>query len=285
MQLRTRFAPSPTGLLHVGNAYSALFCQQWAAQHNATCLLRIEDIDHTRCRPHYSRQMLTDLEWLGFRWQEPLRRQSQHHDDYRQALAQLRDGGFIYPCFCSRKMRQSVVSACPCRQLSADEQQQRMQQPFAWRLDAEAAMQAVGGALSWQDGDGRQHPVQLSEDVVIGRKDIGFSYHLCVVVDDAIQQISHVIRGEDLRDSTPIHRLLQQLLQLPTPIYIHHPLLRDRHGARLAKRIRSTTLQSLREMQIDAEKLRHFLLHASNHRWLFDEPSSEHLRRALGKAA
>jgi glutamyl-Q tRNA(Asp) synthetase len=298
--LRTRFAPSPTGLLHVGNAYSALICQQWAERHGAELLLRIEDIDHTRCRPHYSDAIIEDLAWLRLNWQGEVRLQSKRHAAYRAALERLDAMGVLYPCFCTRKAIQQEIErmgAAPhaedygdpypgiCRRIDRHQGRERqLHERFAWRLDITAAMQQLGDSIAWHDGDGRSHAVTPSAlgDMVIGRKDIGFSYHLAVVVDDADQGITHVIRGEDLKASTPIHRLLQALLGLPAPVYIHHPLLLDAGGERLAKRNRATSLKSLREAGIDAAALRRYLL-ADMPRWPFGEDDLVVVQKQLGR--
>lgn len=288
MRLKTRFAPSPTGLLHVGNAYSALYCQQWAEKHHAESLLRIEDIDHTRCRDEYSDQLIEDLDWLGLNWQGEVRKQSNRHAAYRAALEKLEAMGVLYPCFCTRKQIQQEIEQMGiaphaedhgdpypgiCRTIDHHQRKERQEhERFAWRLDIAAAMQQLDGLIHWTDGEGRSHEVTPSAlgDMVIGRKDIGFSYHLAVVVDDADQGINHVIRGEDLRSSTPIHRLLQALLGLPSPVYIHHPLLLDSNGERLAKRNHATTLKSLREAGLAPEALRKFLTQ-ENPRWPFTQ--------------
>ncbi|HXH64684.1 MAG TPA: tRNA glutamyl-Q(34) synthetase GluQRS [Mariprofundaceae bacterium] len=300
MTPRTRFAPSPTGLLHVGNAYSALQCRQWAERHHAELLLRIEDIDATRCRPEYTDAILEDLAWLGLSWKEPVRRQSEHARDYAEALARLRDMGVIYPCFCTRSdIRREIerMGSAPhagehaehypgtCRSLAIEQQQQRMwRDSYAWRLDAERALAIAGDMLSWQDGHGRQHPVHVGSDVIIGRKDIGFSYHLAVVVDDALQGVTHVIRGEDLAGSTGIHRLLQALLNLPAPVYIHHGLLRDARGQRLAKRDRATTLRGLRQAGVTPAALCDYLLRPDP-RWPFTDHEQAATSLALGSTA
>jgi len=283
MQYRTRFAPSPTGLLHIGNAYSALLCQAWAEKYHAELLLRIEDVDHTRCRSEFADAIFEDLNWLGLSWQEPVRYQSQHLKDYRQAIHQLRDMGVIYPCFCTRKQIQQelarmasaphaedVMPVYPgiCRDIPAGEQHNRMQhEPFAWRLNIDKAMAFVGEDISWRDGSGYVHAANIDHDIIIGRKDIDFSYHLAVVVDDALQSISHIIRGQDLMDSTGIHRLLQKLLGLPEPVYLHHRLLCDQDGERLAKRNGATTLKHLRQMGVGAQRLRGFLSQPSPPKW------------------
>ncbi|MFQ5582515.1 MAG: tRNA glutamyl-Q(34) synthetase GluQRS [Mariprofundaceae bacterium] len=298
MQLRTRFAPSPTGLLHIGNAYSVLVCQQWAKTHAADLLLRIEDIDYTRCRPEYAEAILSDLDWLGLKWDTPVHYQSQGLARYREAIDVLRRLGVIYPCFCTRRHIQEEIKrmgAAPhaedetlhypgiCRVLPVSEREQRMRHElFAWRLDAARALEAIGKPLSWRDEHGKRHPVHLHGDLVIGRKDIQFSYHLAVVVDDAKQGITHVIRGRDLQASTAIHRILQHLLGLPEPVYIHHALLQDTHGQRLAKRNQATTLQSLRTMGICPDKLKDFLLHTDAHTWPFPEHDMETIKNQLG---
>ena len=286
MQLRTRFAPSPSGLLHVGNAYSALCCQQWAQANSAELLLRIEDIDHSRCRAPFIDNIYEDLHWLGLNWPDPVRLQSEHLEDYQSAIIRLREMELIYPCFCTRKSIQqeiAQIASAPhaggygnhypgiCRNISSEHQRQRMQhEPFAWRLNVGKALNGITEPLFWSDGEGQNHALEIDHDVVIGRKDITFSYHLSVVVDDAIQGISHIIRGEDLRSSTAIHTLLQHLLGVPKPTYIHHPLVQTTAGERLAKRNGATTLASLRQIGVDAERLKDFLLHAPELIWPFE---------------
>jgi len=298
MHPTTRFAPSPTGLLHTGNAYAALYCARWAAEHHARLLLRIEDIDHTRCQRRFADAMLEDLRWLGLTWDEPVCKQSEHTNNYRQAIETLIEMDVVYPCFCTRKAIQSeldrmgvaphVEEAGPyypgtCRRLSAPERSSRMQrQPFAWRLDIAKAVQLTGNIPIWHDENGCAHNTPLLDDVTIGRKDIGFSYHLAVVVDDALQEVTHVIRGEDLKSSTGIHRLLQTLLKLPEPIYIHHPLLKTPDGERLAKRIGSSTLRNLRKMGVSSERLRRYLLSGSNHVWPFMDSDEAAILATLG---
>jgi len=283
--LKTRFAPSPTGLLHVGNAFSALSCQRWAAVNHAGLLLRIEDIDFTRCRPEFIEGIYEDLHWLGLSWPEPVRLQSQHFDDYRQAIHRLRELGVIYPCFCTRKSIQQEMAQMGlaphiedettlypgiCRGLHASEQASRMEQdPFAWRLNVGKAMAYIGQPLQWHDEAGNSHRAEIDHDVVIGRKDISFSYHLSVVVDDALQGITHIIRGHDLESCTGIHRLLQNLLELPEPTYHHHRLLQTAGGERLAKRHRSTTLRSLRAMGVNPQKLAQLLIENRDMVWPF----------------
>ncbi len=281
----TRFAPSPTGYLHVGNAYSALICRQWALRHHARLLLRIEDIDFTRCRTEFTQAILDDLAWLGMDWHGQVRRQSEHLSDYQSALERLRELNVIYPCFCTRRRIQeeinrmglaphgedgSVAYPGTCRGLEPEQRQEGMLgQSFAWRLNTATALKLIGGKLFWRDGDGRIHPVPVAMhgDAVIGRKDIGISYHLAVVVDDAAQGVTHVIRGADLRPLTGLHRLLQALLGLPDPVYIHHPLLLDADGRRLAKRHGAPALRELKAAGIRPGILRKCLLEAKDHVW------------------
>jgi glutamyl-Q tRNA(Asp) synthetase len=283
--LRTRFAPSPTGHLHIGNAYSALVCQQWARQHHASLLLRIEDIDHTRCRQGFIDGMLEDLRWLGLRWRGDPILQSQRLTAYRRALDSLRTMGVLYPCFCTRKQIQAEIarmgiaphqedSADPypgtCRNQAGNRAEKRARNDaFAWRLDIAKAFDLIGKDISWRDGKGHHYPVRphAHGDVVLGRKDIGISYHLAVSVDDAEQGVTHVIRGIDLKASTGIHRLLQTLLELPSPAYIHHGLLVDEQGERMAKRHHAPTLRSLRQQGVDPAALRENLLHHSDEGW------------------
>jgi len=279
----TRFAPSPTGFLHAGHAYSVLLCQQWAERHQAACWLRIEDIDAHRCREAFVDAIIEDLAWLGVRFDRPHRRQSEHLGEYTAALKRLQALGVLYPCFCTRKRIAEEIArmgSAPhgnepmpaysgrCRRLGLHQRRRRMRhERFAWRLDVAAALQLVGPDLSWVDDRGRHHPVRVPGDVIIGRKDIGISYHLAVVVDDAIQSITHVIRGEDLLPSTSVHRLLQALLQLPSPVYQHHRLLRDAQGRRLAKRTGAPSLRSLRDAGVAPQRLRRYLLEECDGIW------------------
>ena len=274
--LVTRFAPSPTGHLHAGHAYSAGLAYRRARQSSGRFLLRIEDIDATRCRPELTDDLLADLAWLGLRWEEPVRRQSQHFDEYRAALDDLQRRGLLYPCFCTRKQVQEEIAridAAPhgpvsgiegpvypgtCRHLSADERKRRMDigENHALRLDIAAALASLGEAaqhLHWHDEQaGPQHatPDLLLNgigDAVLARKDTPASYHLCVTLDDALQGITLIVRGEDLFAATHLHRLLQALFGLPVPIYAHHRLLMDADGARLAKRRGSKSLRDMRQ--------------------------------------
>ena len=260
----TRFAPSPTGRLHLGHAYSAFFAAEMARRGGGRFLLRIEDIDRTRCRPEFEAGMLEDLAWLGLEWETPVRRQSDHMTDYGEALDRLRNRGVVYPCFCTRRDIQREIARAgaashgqegplypgTCRPLSDSEREVRIAagDAFALRLDAGRAA-ALCGPLSFDDRErGRITVDPVREgDVVLARKDIATSYHLAVVVDDALQGVTCVSRGEDLLEATHIHRLLQHLLDLPLPEYAHHSLLVGADGKRFAKRNKAKTIASLRE--------------------------------------
>ncbi|MBN9528305.1 MAG: tRNA glutamyl-Q(34) synthetase GluQRS [Alphaproteobacteria bacterium] len=261
----TRFAPSPTGYLHLGHAHSALIAEAAAREAGGTFLLRIEDIDGTRCRPEFIAGIAEDLAWLGLDWPRPVRRQSQHMDDYRAALDRLASLGLVYPCFCTRQQIAAEIAASghaphgpdgpvypgTCRHLDRSAAAGRIAggDPHAWRLDVAAARAATGGALTWIDetaGVQRAEP-EVFGDVVLARKETPASYHLAVTVDDALQGVSLVTRGVDLFPATHVHRLLQALLDLPVPRYRHHRLLTDETGRRYAKRDRSLTLRTLRE--------------------------------------
>jgi glutamyl-Q tRNA(Asp) synthetase len=263
-----RFAPSPNGYLHLGHAYSALLNANMAHETGGRLLLRIEDIDIARCRPEYEAAIYEDLAWIGFKWEEPVRRQSQHLADYGQALDSLRERGVIYPCFCTRGEISRALAGRPdwprdpdgsplypgtCRHLNAAERAARLasDEGAAWRLDMEKAT-ALVGPLTWSEYD-HENPVREIAtdarawgDVVLARRDIATSYHLSVVVDDAKQGITNVVRGTDLFASTSVHRVLQVLLGLPAPRYHHHALITDANGHKLSKSRGSPTLRDLR---------------------------------------
>ena len=259
----TRFAPSPTGLLHLGHAHSALFAWRAARQAGGRFLLRIEDIDRGRCRPEFESAILEDLAWLGLSWDEPVRRQSEHLDDYRAALDRLAERGLVYPCFCTRKeIRAEIARAgrAPhgpegplypglCRGLPADEGRSRIAggEAHALRLDLARALESVGD-LAWEDlGEGFiEATPEILGDVVLARKDVPTSYHLAVTWDDALQGVTLVTRGADLLPATHVHRLLQALLGLPTPTWHHHALIEDESGKRLAKRHDALSIRALR---------------------------------------
>ena len=261
----TRFAPSPTGLLHLGHAYSALSAFEAVRLDGGRFVVRIEDIDFTRCCRAFDEALLEDLAWLGIEWKQPVRRQSQHLAEYSAVADGLKMRELLYPCFCTRKdILREIESAgeAPhgsdgplypglCRNRSEDERQTRIAtgESFAMRLHLDRAVDEAGNDLEWCDlVKGVQHAQpELLGDVVLVRKDIGCSYHLAVVVDDALQGITRVTRGEDLFEATHLQRLLQALLELPTPEYHHHPLICDDNGKRLAKRDGAETLRSLRE--------------------------------------
>lgn len=269
----TRFAPSPTGDLHLGHAYSALFAEAQARAVGGRFLVRIEDIDRGRCRPEFETAILDDLAWLGLRWEQPVRRQSDHMDDYTEALSRLEDLGVLYPCFCTRKDIAAEIAAAgqaphgpdgplypgTCRRLSAGERQDRVGrgESHARRLDMDKAMALTRG-LDWVDRDRGTvfaDPARFG-DVVLARKDVPTSYHLAVTLDDHFPGITLVTRGEDLFEATHVHRLLQALLGLDVPEYRHRPLLRGADGKRFAKRDRSLTLRALRESGLTAEEVR-----------------------------
>lgn len=262
----TRFAPSPTGRLHLGHAHSALFARAMAGR-GGTMLLRLEDIDTTRCRPEFAAAIEADLAWLGLAWPLPVRRQSEHFADYAQALATLTRRGLAYPCFCTRAELASIAAphegepAYPglCRRLAPDQREARRAagEKHGWRLDVEAAL-AETGPLAWRDLDHGLVPAEPQRlgDVLIARKDVPASYHLAVTWDDAAQGVELVTRGRDLFAATHIHRLLQALLGLPVPVWRHHDLLLDAAGKRFAKRDQAPTLAALREAGASAAEIR-----------------------------
>jgi glutamyl-Q tRNA(Asp) synthetase len=260
----TRFAPSPTGRLHLGHAYAAKVAHDQARRDGGCFLLRFEDIDHTRVKPEFYGAIEEDLHWLGLDWDGPVLRQSDRTAAYATALEDLRRAGVAYPCFCTRREIEEEIArmvSAPhgpegalypgtCRRLPEDERNARLaagQQP-AWRLDAAKAAEIAGG-LSFTDSRHGRIAVDpgLLGDVVLARKDIGTSYHLAVVVDDAFQQVTWVTRGEDLLPSTHVHRMLQALLGFPQPAYLHHAVVMDENGVRLAKRHDALSIRSLRE--------------------------------------
>lgn len=275
----TRFAPSPTGCLHLGHALSALTAWRAARDAGGRFLLRIEDIDRTRCKPEFEEAIYDDLAWLGLEWETPVRRQSDHFGDYAAALDVLREKGLVYRCFKTRKEILDEIARAPHlspggpegpayvgEMLAAHEERALLAEgaPFAWRLSIEAAKNLLGaayGGLSFTeeapDGPRRVKATpEIFGDAVIARKDNGTSYHLASVHDDALQGVTHVIRGEDLYHAAHLHRLLQTLLGYPEPVYRHHRLLTDETGKRLAKRDKSVTLRALRDQGAKAEALR-----------------------------
>ncbi len=267
-----RFAPSPNGRLHLGHALSAFLNHDMAQDNGGRFLLRIEDIDQTRCTPELEQAIYDDLGWLSLDWEKPVRRQSEHFDAYRVALDRLIDAGLAYPAFLSRGETKAIVKAFEAdgglwprdpdgaplyppvdRERPEAERAKLLAsgRQHAWRLDMEKAIRAAGSALFWQEsGDGETGRIKaqpaLWGDVVLSRSDAPSSYHLSVVVDDALQGITRVVRGMDLFHATAIHRLLQHLLHLPQPTYHHHRLLLGADGRKLSKSEGSTGLSTLR---------------------------------------
>jgi glutamyl-Q tRNA(Asp) synthetase len=275
MSIVTRFAPSPTGYLHMGHACSALIAWRRARQAGGRFLLRIEDIDPARCRPEFARAIEQDLAWLGLDWDGPVRVQSAHLPEYRASLAALLARGLLYPCFCTRADIQreiadsataphapdgSAVYPGTCRHLSSAERTRRIAagERHALRLHMAHALACVAEPLAFEE-DGEGVIICAPErfgDVVLARKDAPASYHLCVTHDDTLQGVTLVTRGEDLKPATDLHRLLQALMGWPAPRYAHHRLLTDEAGRRLAKRDQATTLRAMRERGVSPELVR-----------------------------
>jgi glutamyl-Q tRNA(Asp) synthetase len=274
-----RFAPSPNGFLHIGHAYSALRNFDMARRTDGRFLLRIEDIDTERCRPEYEQAIYEDLEWLGLTWEEPVLRQSEHFSAYSKAVEHLQERGLLYSCFCSRLEISRVVterrnwSHDPdggpiypgiCRPLPEEERARRLAsgQHAALRIDMPQAASQIGHLLGWSEygegEDARDVHADPSNwgDCVLARKDIPTSYHISVVVDDARQGVTDIVRGKDLFDATSLHRLLQEIFDLPMPRYHHHDLLRDPAGQKLSKSTRAKSLRALREEGVTAQDVR-----------------------------
>ena len=278
--MRTRFAPSPTGPLHLGHAYSALLAFDMAQAAGGEFLLRIEDIDQSRARPEWEARIYEDLHWLGLDWPEPVMRQSDRMPSYRQALAKLEGMGLLYRCTCKRRDIQSAVSAPQeggepvfgpdgliypgtCRNAGHTDSN------AALRLDMAKACDLLGNRMLEFTETGPAHKgthritpdglIRRVGDIVLARRDMGTSYHLSVVLDDAAQKITDVIRGEDLYQATRIHVLLQALLGLPTPVYHHHRLIRDENGKRLAKRDDARAIAKYRADGASPEDIRRML--------------------------
>lgn len=274
----TRFAPSPTGRLHKGHAFSALTAWRTAKAAGGRFILRIEDIDPTRCRPEFEAGIYEDLAWLGLDWETPVRRQSDHLADYAAVVESLDQRGLLYRCFRTRKEILDAIGAAPHGPAeaarpgphTADEEARLLAEgrPFAWRLSLDRAKEALGvaawDALSFiEEGSGpngetgriKARP-ETAGDVVLARKDAGTAYHLAVTHDDALQGVSHVIRGQDLFEATHVQRLLQALMDWPAPVYRHHRLLAGPDGRRYAKRDRSVTLAELRAGGLSPDRLR-----------------------------
>ncbi|MEX0644196.1 MAG: tRNA glutamyl-Q(34) synthetase GluQRS [Parvularculaceae bacterium] len=266
----TRFAPSPTGHLHLGHAFSALTAYRAAGKAGGRFLLRIEDIDQGRCRADFEAAIYEDLHWLGLDWEKPVRRQSEHFGDYAAALDRLKTKGLVYRCFKTRKEILDEIASAPHLSPQGpegpqyvgapparEEEERRIAsgEPFAWRVSMERAREALGAdfsRLTFREeifGGARDVKAtpQIFGDLIVARKDAGTSYHLASVSDDALQGVTHVIRGEDLFTATHAHRLLQALLGLPAPTYRHHRLITDDAGKKFSKRDQAATLRALRD--------------------------------------
>ncbi|NRB29847.1 MAG: tRNA glutamyl-Q(34) synthetase GluQRS [Rhizobiaceae bacterium] len=282
-----RFAPSPNGLLHLGHAHSALLNQKICRKMAGRYLLRLEDIDQTRCTPQLESQMLEDLRWLGIEWEEPVRRQSEHFADYAAALEKLRRMGLVYPSFMTRGEIKRAVAELevqgdtwprdpdgsphypgPERDWSVEQgdAMRHSKAKHAWRLDMKRALEQVGEALTWWEADlggaGQRQPIPATPeawgDVILARSDTPTSYHLAVTVDDALQGVTHVVRGRDLYEATSVHRLLQKLLGLSEPVYHHHDLVIDDDGRKLSKSDGDVSLKALRQNGVEAAEIERF---------------------------
>jgi glutamyl-Q tRNA(Asp) synthetase len=283
-----RFAPSPNGRLHLGHAFSALLNARFAKEFGGRFLLRIEDIDPGRTRPAFIEGIYEDLAWLGLDWEEPVRRQSEHIGDYRSALDRLEERGLLYPCFCSRRDIAAAVArregetgregprdpeGAPhypgtCRGLPRDLVASRIEsgEPYTLRLDMARACAAITDEIAiprWDPDSGVVEEVTATPrrwgDVVLARKDAPSSYHLCVVHDDALQGVTHVVRGRDLESATDLHVLLQALFAVATPRYHHHALVSDERGVKLSKSLGSRSLADLRAEGADPGTIRRAL--------------------------
>ena len=274
-----RFAPSPNGHLHLGHAYSALLNQQMARDAGGRLLLRMEDIDRERCTPELEQTMQEDLHWIGFDWEKPVRRQSEHFPVYREALDRLIDMELVYPAFLSRgEIKHEIENLGgnggwprdpdgallyppTDRQLSNAERERRIGegQPFSWRLNMDRALEHIGEPLFWTELAPENRAVETAPrvwgDVIIARKDMPTSYHLSVVIDDALQGITHVVRGKDLFEATSVHRLLQRLFDIEPPLYHHHALILDHDGEKLSKSRKDTALRSLRQEGVTCQEI------------------------------
>ncbi|CAM1655919.1 Glutamyl/glutaminyl-tRNA synthetase [Bartonella apihabitans] len=279
--VRLRFAPSPNGYLHLGHAYSALVNKHIARILKGELVLRMENIDRTRCKTHYENAIVEDLSWLGVDFRKPFRRQSEHFSDYQKALDELEKLGLVYPAFLTRGEVKEIIAEAERkgknwprdpdgtplyptdeRSLSKSKAREMIAEgvPYSWRLNMDLALRFSGKDLFWHEFHGNQtkkiiaHP-ELWGDVIIARKDMPTSYHLSVVVDDALQHITHVVRGNDLFQATSVHRLLQTILGYEPPLYYHHPLVLGHDGHKLSKSNKDTSLRSLREKGLTANDI------------------------------
>ncbi|EJM99244.1 tRNA glutamyl-Q(34) synthetase GluQRS [Phyllobacterium sp. YR531] len=272
-----RFAPSPNGSLHLGHAYSALLNQKIAHNLHGRLLLRLEDIDRERCTPELEYFMLDELEWIGFSWEQPVRRQSEHFPVYQAALDRLIQMDLVYPAFLSRsgirdEIERSNIDDWPRdpdgaplyphteRELSNRERQARISagKPFAWRLNMDRAIETTGKPLVWHEFISHENIYARPQDwgdVIIARRDMPTSYHLSVVIDDSLQGITHVVRGKDLYHATSVHRLLQHLFGIEPPLYHHHRLILDESGNKLSKSRKDTSLRSLRQKGMTRQEI------------------------------
>ncbi len=268
MAFITRFAPSPTGRIHLGTAASAFHVWQAAEAAGGTALLRIEDVDQTRCRPEYTSDILEELAWLGLTWPEPLRLQSEHFVEYETGLEQLREQGLLYRCFLTRKEMADLAPDGVYRggPLSADEETARLEagEAYSWRLSLDRAREVLGpawGTLSYLEEvegvlvDRAADPTRHG-DVVLARKDTPVAYHFACCHDDALQAVTHIIRGTDLEDAPHIHVLIQTLMGWPSPVYRHHPVLLAEDGRKLSKRDAAKSLASLRAEGLTPDDVR-----------------------------
>lgn len=284
-----RFAPSPTGYLHLGHAYAALYNQKICRMHNGKMLLRLENTDLSRCKPEFEDAIIEDLQWIGFEWEGEIRRQSDQFADYREVLTKLINEGFIYPSFMSRGEIRKFIKQLeasgkqwprdpdgaplyPGNERSDDKQSRykrsQSTEDFAWRLDNSAARNWLDDnevrQPDWQEMNladdqfnYRSEPCDLSQwgDVVLARKNIPARYHLACVIDDGLQQITHVVRGKDIYHATAIHRALQEILNIAAPIYCHHILILDEEGRKLSKRDKDTSIRALRESGMSVDEV------------------------------
>lgn len=273
-----RFAPSPNGYLHLGHAYSALTNARIAERLGGRLFLRMEDIDGDRCKPEFEAAIVEDLAWLGLSFDPDVRRQSEHFSDYKAALQRLTDEGLLYPCFCTRTEIARAVGgrgdwprdpdgsphySGACKRLDASERARRLAagRPAALRIDMALALAKVGRGLGWLEfGEGEAAREIAAEparwgDAVLARRDIPASYHIAVVVDDDLQGVTDVVRGQDLFEATSLHRLLQELLGRPGPRYHHHDLVRDQGGDKLSKRTSAKSIRALRREGVSAQEL------------------------------
>lgn len=257
--MRTRFAPSPTGYLHLGHAFAAKIAFGFAARHHGECLLRVEDIDTVRCKPQFTQAIYKDLAWLGFEWAKPVRVQSEHLNDYRAVIDALREKSLVYRCFKTRKdIPPGLYRGGPLRE-GQEAEKMAAGETFAWRLSMARCHDVIKGPLTYEETgeNSGTKTIDLDRlgDEILARKDIGTSYHVACCHDDALQNITHIVRGMDIAPLTPFQRVLQDIMGWPEPIYHHHPLLRKPSGEKLAKRSGDTSLRVMRQQGFTAAQL------------------------------